>query len=174
MRKILLLIFFFCNCFPKYKGNSEEIFHKYVSNEKVYIAPIVNNAQFEFLPGWPNNPGKEKMILNRVASIELHLKDSLKKADCIDTFFVDEIASHPSLRISVIIQSASFQNDTLSIPLLIEIERISDGMIKEYRIDSHAFANSNNLLNPSYFEQLFTNYLINFPYSAIINLICSN
>lgn len=174
MRNILLFIFLFCNCFPKFKGNSAEIFHKQASNEKIYIAPIVNNAQFEFLPGWPNDPIKEKLILDRIASIELHLKDSLKQADCIDTFFVDEITSHPSLRVSVIIQSASLKKDTLSMPLLIEIERISDGMIKEYRISSFAFVSDYNFQNPLYFEQLFTNYLINFPYSSVINLICSN
>ena len=88
------------------------------------------------LPGWPRDPQKEGAILNNIANIRKQLKSSVKSSECSDKFVLVEDSEQPSVRISVIIKSAAIKGDSLQIPVQIEIERISDGMIKSYSINS--------------------------------------
>jgi hypothetical protein len=142
--------------------------------EKIYIAPIVNNANFQLLPGWPFNPQKESAILNNIANIQKQLKSIVKSSECSDKFAVVEDSEQPSMRISIIIKSALIKGDSLQIPVQVEIERISDGMIKSYSINSSAVIEKSDIKKTEpLVERLFTVYYKKFPYATVLNFICS-
>lgn len=143
--------------------------------EKVYIAPIVNNAHFQLLPGWPRDPQKEGSLLNNITNIRKQLKSSVKSSECSDKLVLVEDSEQPSIRISVIIKSAIIKGDSLQIPVQIEIERISDGMIKSYSINSSAVLDRGDLKKKEPpIDRLFTEYYKNFPYSNVLSFVCSN
>jgi hypothetical protein len=143
--------------------------------EKIYIAPIVNNAYFQLLPGWPRDPQKEGAILNNITNIRKLLKSSVKSSECSDKFEVVEDSEQPSMRISVIIKSAIIKDDSLQVPVQIEIERISDGMIKSYSINSSVLMDRGDLKKTELpIEHLFAEYYKKFPYSTVLSFICSH
>jgi hypothetical protein len=142
--------------------------------EKIYIAPIVNNAHFQLLPGWPRDPQKESAILNNIINIRKQLKSMVKSSECLDKFEEVEDNEQPSMRISVIIKSAIIKGDSLQIPVQVEIERISDGMIKSYSINSTAvMEKSDPKKTETLVEHLFTVYYKKFPYITVLSFICS-
>lgn len=160
-------------CTPKITTIRPKNSQKANYHNKIYIAPIINNAQLELLPGWPDNQKKEKSLLKSITAIRTQLKDSFSLSECADNYLIVDDTSHPSLRLSITIKSASLKADSLQILLLIEIERLSDGMIKEFSLVSYASpAKRKHVLPGLFLEQLFFEYNRQFPYSIIVSLFC--
>ncbi len=174
MRYLLIsLLFIFFMCTPKIKTVPQKYFQKENHHNKIYIAPIINNAQLDLLPGWPDNQRKEKSLLKSITNIRTQLKDSFLLSECADNYLIVDDTSHPTIRLSITIKSASLKADSLQILLLIEIERLSDGMIKEYSMVSYASSTKRKHILPGLFlEQLFFEYNRQFPYSIIVSLFC--
>lgn len=142
---------------------------------KIYIAPLIINAHLDTLESWPKNHRKEIRILRKIASIRDLLGKHFQYSSCSNSYTLVKDTEQPLLRISVLLKSVNFHIDSICIPLQIEIEHIPDGTIQSFSLNSYAYLENSYLSKKSHrITHLFDNYIINFPYTSIISLICSH
>jgi len=167
---ILLICIIACSAVyaaPKKKPSS-------IEPVKVYIAPILNHAQLNALPEWPTDRRTENAVLKKIAEIRKTMRSTLMSSNCANSVVVVEDSQQPSIRVSITLKSVTLTNNTLEIPLQVEIEHIPDGTIKSYMMSSSVTVSkpASDHKKP-FIIRLFTEYHDRFPYTSIISAFCT-
>ncbi len=175
--KKLLLLFFICtvvNCsLISRKAYSPADID--VSKQKIYIAPILNTANFDSLPSWPADKKRESALLRKIAGIRKILVLKITQSDCGSTVRIVQNSDQPDYRVSITLLSVSLIRDSLAIPLRVDIENIQSGSIRTFSMNSSGIYRMKVQKNRiSVIDSLFSRYQTSFPYTTIIGYICNN
>ncbi len=175
--KKLLLLFFICivvNCslINKKAYSPSDID---ASKQKIYIAPVLNTANFDSLPSWPADKKRESALLKKIAGIRKILVSKIKRSDCASTVQIVQNSDQPDFRVSITLLSVSLIKDSLTIPLRVDIENIKSGSIRTFSMNSTGTYRTRVQKNrTSVIDSLFSRYQTSFPYTTIIGYICNN
>jgi len=137
--------------------------------EKLYLAPLISEAQMEQLDGWPSDAPTQQLLMNYILEIQGLLKEEFLKCEKFGYYhMVEDTESNPTMRISVTLLRADLQNDTLKIPINMKVERLPDG--KEYIYSLTAISTSPKKRSPlGYLGSLLHNYKQQFPYKELVS-----
>jgi hypothetical protein len=145
------------------------------SKHKIYIAPVLNTANLDSLPLWPADKKKENALLKKIAGIRKILISKIKQSDCANTVQIVQNSEQPDYRVSITLKAVSLTNDSLIIPLHVEIENIPKSSIQSFSMNSAGIYSSQpQKIKASVIDSLFSRYQMSFPYATIIGYICSN
>lgn len=176
MKAILLLLFvsIVLNCSLISKKASASSIMK-TDTRKIYIAPILNTANFDSLPMWPVDKKREGILLKKIAGIRKILISKIKQSDCTNTVQIVQNSDQPDYRVSVTLIAVSLSNDSLTIPLRVEIENIHSGSIQSFSMNSASmYRNQLHQDKTMAIDSLFSRYQTSFPFTTIIGYICNN
>lgn len=139
-----------------------------VAHERLYLAPLVSEAVMEKIPGWPQDPEQQEVLLQSLNGIWNKLKAEFHRCEKKGLYEMTEDSENPTMRISVIITSVELYGDTLSMPVRLEAERIPDGQHFIYTIPaySHSQGQQNQF---HHIGLLLLNYKRTFPYKLIVS-----
>lgn len=143
-----------------------------VTNERLYLAPLINKTGFEKMPNWPQTSHEQKALLKNLSTIWKELKSEFRRCEKFSNYKIVENDEDPSIRISITLNESTINNDSLFIPVEMQVERIPDGKFYIYTISTSAIipllnsANSNTLYN---FGTMLSGYRRNFPYQSIVS-----
>jgi hypothetical protein len=142
---------------------------------KIYIAPVFNTANLDSLPLWPVDKKRENTLLRKIAGIRKILIAKIKQSSCANTVQIVQNSDQPDYRVSITLKAVSLTNDSLIIPLIIEIENIHSRSIQSFSMNSTGmYRTQSQKSNLSVIDSLFSQYQTSFPYATIIGYICSN
>jgi len=176
MKKILLLFFIMmvvnCSLISRKASSPSDI---NASKQKIYIAPLLNTANLDSLPSWPVDKKREGVLLKKIAGIRKILISKIRQSDCANTVQIVQNSDQPDYRVSITLLSVSLINDSLTIPLRVEIENIHNGSIRSFSMNSTGmYRTKPKKINVSAVDSLFSRYQMSFPYVTIIGHICTN
>jgi hypothetical protein len=176
MKKMLMLLFIsmVVNCsLTSSKATSSSVIS--TSKHKIYIAPVLNTANLDSLPSWPVDKKREGTLLKKLAGIRKILISKIKQSDCANTVQIVQNSDQPEYRVTITLTSVSLINDSLTIPLRVEIENIRSGSIRTFSMNSTGMYRIRpQKSNASVIDSLFSRYQTSFPYTNIIGYICNN
>jgi len=167
-RNILLFIaVVFCFCSPKHLRIEPAIIP--AAYEKLYLAPLISEAQMEQLDGWPYDAPTQQILMNYILGIQELLKEEFLRCEKHGYYeMVEDTESCPTMRISVTLLKADLRSDTLKMPVNMRVERLPDG--KEFIYSLTAISTSPKKRNPlAYLESLINNYRQRFPYKELVS-----
>ncbi len=164
---LLLIAVVFCFCSPKRLRFEPAIIP--AAYEKLYLAPLISEAQMEQLDGWPYDAPTQQILMNYILGIQESLKEEFLRCEKFGYYkMVEDTESIPTMRISVTLLKADLRNDTLKMPVNMRVERLPDG--KEFIYSIAAISTSPKKSNSlSYLESLLNNYKQRFPYKELVS-----
>lgn len=168
IRNLLLFItvpFFFCS--PKHLRIEPAIIP--AAYEKLYLAPLISEAQMEQLGGWPYDALNQQILMNYILEIQQSLKEEFLRCEKLGNYqMVEDSESSPTMQVSVTLLKADLRNDTLKMPVNMRVERLPDG--KEYIYSIAAISTTSKKRDPlSYLESLLGKYKQRFPYKELVS-----
>lgn len=167
-RNLLLFIaVVFYSCSPKHLRIEPAIIP--AAYEKLYLAPLISEAQMEQLDGWPYDAPTQQILMNYILGIQESLKEEFLRCEKFGYYeMVEDTESNPTMRISVTLLKADLRRDTLKMPVNMRVERLPDG--KEFIYSLTAISTSPKKRNPlTYLESLINNYRQRFPYKELVS-----
>lgn len=166
-KNILFLFLLFFLCTPKHVRFEPAIIP--AAYEKLYLAPLISEAQLEQLKGWPVDAPTQQILMNYILEIKENLKEEFLRCEKFGYYeMVEDTESNPTMRISVTLLNADLQNDTLKIPVNMRVERLPDG--KEFIYSLPAISTSSKSDDPLHFlGSLLHNYKQRFPYKELVS-----
>lgn len=174
MKKNILLSFIiiFCVCSKQQIKIEPPIIP--AAYERLYIAPIVSEANLEGLSGWPKDAATQQNLVNYILEIRKKLKQEFIRCEKYGYYeIVEDTSSYPTMRISVTLLSATLQNDSLRIPVNMQVERIPDGQKFIYSLP--AFSTTPKTADRVHFlGSLLYNYKRQFPYKELVSFFYPN
>ncbi|NLL12716.1 MAG: hypothetical protein GX267_04875 [Fibrobacter sp.] len=168
IRNILLFITLaLCFCSPKRLNFEPAIIP--AAYEKLYLAPLISEAQMEQLDGWPYDAPTQQILMNYILGIQESLKEEFLRCEKFGYYeMVEDTQSCPTMRISVTLLKADLRNDTLKMPVNMRVERLPDG--KEFIYSLTATSTSPKKSDPlNYLKSLLNSYKQRFPYKELVS-----
>lgn len=142
--------------------------------ERLYLAPIISDAELEHIEGWPEDAATKQALVKNITEIRQKLKEEFVKYEKYGYYeMVDDTSNYPTMRISVTLMKATLHNDTLRMPVNLQVERIPDGQNFVFSMPAFSTApksgNSDN-----YLGILLLNYKRKFPYKELVSFFYPN
>lgn len=159
----------FCSCTASIKNLPDSSTAAIpVKNETLYLAPLQNDVHLENIELWPSDPSKQKILLKKFSDIWKLLKKEFVRCEKLGFYRMVEESEHPTARISVTLLSVHEENDSMFIPVKLEIERLTNGINSIYTIPVCA-ALPKRHKTFHYLNKTFSDYKKNFPYEQIVS-----
>ncbi|MDO5575638.1 MAG: hypothetical protein Q4F84_01050 [Fibrobacter sp.] len=159
-----------CSCTASIENLPESTAAIPVQNETLYLAPLQNDVYLENINFWPSDPSRQKILLKNFSDIWKLLKKEFVRCEKFGFYKMVEESEHPTARISVTLLSVQEENDSLFIPVKLEIEHIADGINSIYTVPACAALPQKQKNKPlRYLNKAFSDYKRNFPYEQIVS-----
>ncbi|HEX2959490.1 MAG TPA: hypothetical protein VHO70_21830 [Chitinispirillaceae bacterium] len=95
-----------------------------VENERIYIAPLINQTGIEKIKVWPQNYNEQNSLLKNFTFIWKQLKSELQRCEKFGYYTVVDNDEHPTVRISITLDKIVLTSDSLLIPVNMKVEHI--------------------------------------------------
>ena len=144
-----------------------------VPNERLYLAPIILNADLGQLDGWPEDQAQQKVLLENFTDMHKKIKAEFRRCEKFGMYTVVDDTGNPTVRISIEILSADLTNDTLKMPVQLQAEKLHSD--QKYIYSLPVSASTENQQNRfRYSGMLLTNYKRLFPYNLLVSFFYSH
>jgi hypothetical protein len=143
-----------------------------VENERIYIAPLINQTGIEKVDGWPQSEYEQKVLLKQFTILWELLKSELQRCEKYGYYTVVEDDQNPSVRISITLDKFQLTEDSLLIPVNMQVEHIPDAKFFIYTLPTSSKLPSNLSRNQSSIQKLgmiLSEYRRKFPYQLIVS-----
>jgi hypothetical protein len=165
----MLILFFFCAGSRKHSGIEATI---PVENERLYIAPLINQTGIEKLNGWPQNGLEQNTLLKNFTLIWKQLKSELQRCEKYGYYTVVENDQHPTVRLSVTLDKIELTSDSLFIPVNMQVEQIPTAKFLLYTIPTSSpvpHKISSDQQSYVWLESILSEYRRLFPYKFVVS-----
>jgi hypothetical protein len=159
----VLILFFYCAGGKKHRGIEATI---PIENERLYIAPLINQTGIEKMSGWPQNYVEQNSLLKNFTFIWNQLKSELQRCEKYGNYTVVDNDEHPTVRVSITLNNIELTSDSILIPVNIQVEQIPTAKFLLYIIPTSSPVPRKISSDQSYiwFESILTEYRRLFPY----------
>jgi len=142
-----------------------------VAEERLSLSPLISEARMEDLPDWPSAPEQQKILLRNFDEIWSAVLAEFRRCQKYGLYTMVEDNNNPTIRISITLTSIEYTNDTLSLPVRLQAERLRDDQRFIYTLPAIATANGTTIASNSfyYYGILLSNYRRHFPSREIVS-----
>lgn len=169
MTKIFLILFSVLICTCGRQNTKLEPAMIPAAYERMYLAPIVSEAELETLDGWPKDAASQQVLVNYIQRIRDNLNSEFIRREKLGYYeMVDDTSNLLTMRISLTLQKASIEDDTLRIPVKLSVERLPDGQKFIYSLQASSTV-SRKANRFHYLGALLYNYTKQFPYRELVS-----
>lgn len=168
---IFTLFFLLCFCTSSRKNRGIEATIP-VENERIYIAPLINQTGIEKMQGWPENYYEQNALLKNLTLIWKRLKSELQRCEKFGYYTVVDNDEHPTVRVSITLDKIEVTPDSLLIPVNMQIEHIPTTKFLLYTVptaSSVPLKNSSDLTSYAWLQSILSEYRRIFPYKFVVS-----
>lgn len=168
----LLVMFIFHECSIHGRGDKNAKAIIPVENERIYIAPLINQTSIEKTEGWPQNQHEQKVLLKNFTSLQNQLKSEFRRSEKFGYYTVVENDQNPTIRVSITLDKLQLTEDSLQIPINMQVEHIPDAKFLIFTIPASSSIPENISAKKSSASKLgliLTEYRRKFPYHLIVS-----
>jgi len=142
-----------------------------VAEERLSLSPLISEARLEELPNWPNDPEQQKILMRNLNDIWGEILAEFRRCQKYGLYTMVEDNDNPTFRISVILATIEFKDDTLLLPVRLQAERLRDDQRFSYTLPALASAGPQPDAKSSfhYYGQLLSRYRRDFPVKDIVS-----
>lgn len=142
-----------------------------VEYEKLSLSPIISEAKLEVLQDWPAEIDKQKILLKTFDEIWFKLLTEFRRCEKYGLYTMVSDREDPTIRISIVISSVDFTEDTIFMPIRLVVERLRDNQQFVFTIPATGvLKSSERKKNPfHYYGKLLGDYKRRFPYKEIVS-----
>ncbi len=165
----MLILLFCCTGGRKQRGIDTTI---PIENERIYIAPLINQTGIEKLKGWPQNTIEQNSLLKNFTLIWKQLKSELQRCEKFGYYTVVENDEHPTVRLSIMLDKIELTPDSLLIPVNMQVEQIPTAKFLLYTIPTSASVPqkiSSDQSSYIWLESLLSEYRRLFPFKFVVS-----
>jgi hypothetical protein len=143
-----------------------------VENERIYIAPLINQTSIEKMEDWPQEQHQQRALLKNFTSIQNQLKSEFRRCEKFGFYTVVEDDQNPTIRVSITLDKLQQTEDSLHIPLNMQVEHIPDAKFLIFTIPTSSSIPENisaKKVSGSKLGLILTEYRRKFPYALIVS-----
>ena len=142
-----------------------------VTEERISLSPLISEAQIEKLPDWPADPSQQRILLNSLNGIWNLLLAEFRRCQKYGLYTIVDDNDNPTMRISIVLTPFTYNNDTLSLPVRLQAERLRDDQRFTYTLPAFAYLPppGRKLQSYHFYGQLLTDYRRRFPYAVLVS-----
>lgn len=142
-----------------------------VAEERISLSPLICEAELNKLPDWPKQPIEQQLLANNLSDAWNKLLIEFRRCQKYGLYTMVEDNDNPTFRISVILTDLLLENDTLTLPVRLQAERLRDDQRFVYTFPAKAYAHSRTRASSPfhYYGELLANYRRNFPQKDIVS-----
>lgn len=169
---LFILIIFTSDCSIHGRTGSSTTATIPVENERIYIAPLINQTGIEKTEGWPRTSYEQRMLLKHFTTIWNQLKSELRRCEKFGYYTVVENDQNPTVRISITLDKLLLTADSLLIPVNMQVEHIPDAKYFIYTLPTSSGLPSDISEKNSLTLKLgliLSEYRRRFPYQLIVS-----
>lgn len=160
------------SCHPR--GNVNETYIEAaipVVDERLSLSPLISEARMEDLPNWPKNPREQKILLKNFNKIWGEVLAEFRRCQKLGLYIMVEDTDNPTIRISIVLTDIEYINDTLYLPVRLQVERLRDDQRFIYTLPAKASVGTPmKKASPyHYYGVLLTKYRKKFPHKDIVS-----
>jgi hypothetical protein len=161
----------FCVCTPVRRSNTYVAAAIPVVDERLSVSPIISEVATQNLPEWPTDPARQQILLQTFNDIWQRLQSEFRRCQKYGLYTMVEDNDNPTIRISVVITAIELHNDTLSMPIRLQAERLRDDTRFIYTLPATAVVppRKRNRQPFYYYGQLLSRYAHTFPYGVLVS-----
>ena len=168
---IAISVAFLCACFPARRIDTFVAAAIPVVDERLSISPIISEVETQNLPDWPTDPTQQQILLRTFNEIWLRLQSEFRRCQKYGLYTMVDDNDNPTIRISVVITAIELYNDTLSMPIRLQAERLRDDQRFIYTLPATAGVppQTKKRYPFHYYGRLLSSYARNFPYGVLVS-----
>jgi len=142
-----------------------------VAEERLSLSPLIMEATFEHLTGWPRDPERQKILLENFTDIWKKLLSEFRRCQKYGLYTVVDDNADPTIRIAVVVSSVEIRNDTLFMPGRIEAERLRDDQRFTVTVPVVATVSGSAKSHEPfhYYGNLMSDYSRRFPFTELVS-----
>jgi hypothetical protein len=143
-----------------------------VENERIYIAPLINQTGIEKMKKWPQNYTEQNSLLKNFTLIWKQLKSELQRCEKYGYYTVVDNDEHPTVRISITLDKIELTSDSLLIPVNMQVEHIPSAKFLLYTVPTSSPVQqkvSSDHSSYIWLESILSEYRRLFPYKFVVS-----
>jgi hypothetical protein len=169
---LLIIVAWFIHCTPSRLVDRSREAAIPVLNERLYLAPIINESGFETMEGWPETTFQQKALLRNLITIWRQLTTEFRRCEKYGNYHMVDSYDNPTVRISITLSQLELRNDSMYVPVHLQVERITDDRLFIYTIPASSPVPALDPAQPNPFYHLgrvLSEYRRQFPYRQIVS-----
>jgi hypothetical protein len=143
-----------------------------VINEKIYVYPVIDSSSIESFQGWPSEKPLQDILLDNFRKMHRAMVIELRQREKYGLYEIVEDSLLANVRLSFVINRFQLTKDTLTFPVHMTVQRMTDKTRGEFSIKSSGKyrAKSRPKSDVHYLDILLADFRRNFPYRKISGL----
>jgi hypothetical protein len=143
-----------------------------VENERLYIAPLINQTGIEKMKKWPQNYTEQNSLLTNFTLIWKQLKSEFQRCEKYGYYTVVDNDEHPTVRVSITLDKIELTSDSLLIPVNMQVEQIPSAKFLLYTVPTSSPVPqkiSSDQSSYIWLESILSEYRRLFPYKFVVS-----